>query len=67
MALKKLCPKCGKLIDAGQRYCNECTKKYETRQKERYKQYDNKRKSNKNWRFYSTNEWRKGYAYGLTV
>ena len=63
MALKKLCPKCGKLIDAGQRYCNECTKKYEARQKERYKKYDNKRKSNKSWRFYSTNEWRKVRQY----
>lgn len=63
MALKKLCPKCGRLIDAGQRYCNECTKKYEARQKERYKQYDSKRKDNKNWRFYSTNEWRKARGY----
>ena len=63
MALKKLCPKCGKIIDAGERYCIECTKKYEDNQKERYKEYDNKRKHNKYWRFYSTKEWRQTRKY----
>lgn len=29
MTLKKLCPRCNKLIDAGKRYCDECQKKYE--------------------------------------
>lgn len=39
MALKKLCAKCEKIIDMGQRYCNECQEKADKSKKKRDKKY----------------------------
>ena len=57
MSLKKLCPICNKIIDIGQRYCDEHQKQYEARQKERHKEYKSKRNDIKEQRFYKSKEW----------
>lgn len=52
MALKKTCL-CGKIIDYSLKCCEEC----ESKKKDRHKQYDDKRKDDKNWKFYKTPAW----------
>lgn len=57
VSLKKLCPKCGKIIDAGQRYCPDCQKIYKDRQKERHRIYKHDRTDIKEQRLYASKEW----------
>jgi 5-methylcytosine-specific restriction endonuclease McrA len=57
MALKKICPGCGKLIDYNQAYCNECEKKYNDENKQRYKQYKANRTDIKEQKFYTSAQW----------
>lgn len=40
MALKKICPKCHKLIDIGQAYCKECAEKREEERADVNRYYD---------------------------
>lgn len=55
--LKKLCPKCGKIIDAGQRYCPDCQKIYEAMRKERHRRYKHNRPDIREQRLYTSKEW----------
>ena len=55
MALKKLCPGCGKLIDYNQAYCIQCANKY----KQRYKQYKANRTDIKEQKFYTSVQWKR--------
>lgn len=70
MALKRFCPKCKTLIDAGNRYCSLCQCKIDEQQaermkqrkeqgkdKERHKRYKAQRKDQREQRFYSSNQW----------
>jgi len=54
--LKKLCPKCNKVIDATSKYCDECKKKYTNQSS---KAYDDRRKDDMYHAFYQTKEWKK--------
>ncbi|HBJ2612659.1 TPA: HNH endonuclease [Clostridium botulinum] len=57
MALKKLCPGCGKLIDYYSRYCIDCSNKYKEKNKIRHKQYKANRTDKKEQRFYVSKAW----------
>ncbi|AUM89176.1 HNH endonuclease [Clostridium botulinum] len=57
MALKKICPGCGKLIDYSIKYCNECSNKYKEKNKIRHKQYKANRTDEKEQRFYVSKPW----------
>lgn len=57
MALKKLCPKCNKVIDQGERYCSEHQASYKEYQKNRQKDYRNRRTDKKELNFYCSKEW----------
>ncbi|WP_297422115.1 HNH endonuclease [Clostridium sp.] len=67
MALKKMCPRCGKIIDYGLKYCDECEKKYKKNKTESNKYYDkNIRKSEDNLKyakFYDNILWKKLAEY----
>lgn len=45
-SLKKLC-RCGKIVDYTEKYCKECNKKVEQKNKESYKEYKRNRKDKK--------------------
>lgn len=53
MAIKKLCPRCRKIIDVKEKHCEECTKFY----KGRHKEYDSRFRDRKSKEFYSSREW----------
>ncbi|MGE6895758.1 hypothetical protein [Priestia flexa] len=70
MALKRFCPKCKVLIDAGNRYCASCSdkvvqqqaermkqRKEQGKDKERHKAYKAKRTDEREQRFYSSKQW----------
>jgi len=57
MALKKICPGCGKLIDYSIKYCNECADKYREKNKIRHKEYKANRTDKKEQKFYISKEW----------
>jgi len=52
--LKKLCPKCNKVIDIASKHCDDCKEKYGKRN---HKAYDTQRKDDKYHAFYKTREW----------
>ncbi|WIF95133.1 HNH endonuclease [Caminicella sporogenes] len=60
---KKICNEygCNKIIDYTEIYCKEHKKindqRKKQRKKERLKNYDNKRKNSKEWKFYKSKEW----------
>ncbi|AAO36630.1 HNH endonuclease (endogenous virus) [Clostridium phage phiCTC2B] len=54
--LYKLC-RCGKVLDYTQKYCNDCSKKFEEQNRERYRHYKKNRKDKKEQRFYVSKEW----------
>ncbi|WP_053957154.1 hypothetical protein [Inediibacterium massiliense] len=60
IALKKQC-RCGKIIDHGMKYCDECNNKVEQEKRERNKQYDKyvrKSEGNKKYdNFYHDKSW----------
>ncbi len=64
MALKKLC-KCGKIIDYGNRYCNECEKIHKQEQREKNKHYDKYIRDKKSIAFYNSPEWIRTREYIL--
>lgn len=57
MALKRLCPKCNKIIAAGQKYCEE----HANTEKQRHIDYSRRRRQDKDQlkyqKFYSSKEW----------
>lgn len=57
MALKKLCPRCNKLIDIDQKYCEEHQKQYEENRKQRHREYKSSREDLKEQKFYKSKEW----------
>ena len=56
MALKKLC-RCGKIIDYGKRYCNECEKIYQQERAIANKHYDKYIRDKRSAAFYNSPEW----------
>lgn len=54
----KMCPKCGKVIDYANRYCESCSSKYEKQQKEETKIYDKNIRNQENKAFYQSKAWR---------
>jgi hypothetical protein len=62
MALKRLCPKCKKLIDYTMKYCDECAERYSKEKAESNRTYDKSvRKSDNNlkyYEFYHGKEWK---------
>lgn len=65
MTLKKLCSKtgCTKIVDYGTAYCEYHQKKWEQEQRERYKEYSNRRRRDKEQKkyqdFYNSDEWKR--------
>lgn len=61
IALKRLCPKCQKVIEVDRKYCEECERVYNEFRKSNNKSYDKKtRKNNQNKQyssFYRSKEW----------
>lgn len=61
MALKRLCPKCNRVIEPTQKYCFDCQQKVNDFKKKQSKQYDTKvRNSTANKRFtafYKSDPW----------
>lgn len=61
MALKKMCSKCGEVIDYGVKYCNECSKKVLNNKKYNDKQYNKhvrQARDKKYTDFYVSKEWK---------
>lgn len=58
MPLMRLC-RCGKAIDFGMKYCNDCQRKAEQVRKEYFKQYDTYTRDRKTAAFYNSPEWEK--------
>lgn len=54
MAIKKICPRCNKIIDATQRYCEPCQAKVTAYNN---KQYDKTKRNKKATAFYHSPEW----------
>ena len=65
MALKKIC-RCGKLIDAGVKYCDDCIAKYEADKAERNKIYDTRHRNKQANGFYHSKPWLKTRAFVLS-
>ena len=59
MALKKLCSKCGKVIDYKMSRCLDCEAKYQKQKKIDYKYYDNNLRDKKSQSFYNSPEWKR--------
>lgn len=64
MGLKKLCSKCGKIIEYGNSRCSLCESEYQDKRKQYMKKYDNRnymKEYNKNRRknqdFYNSKQW----------
>ena len=61
--LTKPCPMCGKLYPYGKPYCAECMPKYEAKKiaykAENDKRYDEKRRSDRETKFYKSKAWQK--------
>jgi 5-methylcytosine-specific restriction endonuclease McrA len=57
MALKKLCPKCNKIIDAGQAYCKECTEKRLSDRTNNNRYYDKNYRDKEGIKFYNSDAW----------
>ena len=57
MALKKIC-RCGKVIDYGQRYCNECMQRNDRLNKQRHQEYNAKRADDIYIDFYNSGAWK---------
>lgn len=61
IALKRLCPKCQKVIEVDRKYCEECERAYNEFRKNNNKSYDKKtRNNNQNKQyssFYRSKEW----------
>lgn len=55
----KYCCKCGKKIEYTQKMCDECTKKYGSLEKERYRRYQANRTDKESQVFYNSKEWKK--------
>lgn len=56
----KYCPKCNKTkIKNNEEICEECTKKYETLQKERYRRYQANRTDKESQVFYNGKQWKR--------
>lgn len=58
MTLKRLCPKCNAIINAGEQYCNDCQKKIDAMRKQRHKEYKTKRTDDREQAFYKSREWK---------
>jgi hypothetical protein len=59
MALKKCCnyPECKRIVDYGQRYCDVHQQLSDQKQQQSNKDYDNSRRTDREWLFYKTNAW----------
>lgn len=57
MALKKLCPKCNKVIEYNQKYCNECESKVRQSKRERDRWYDKNVRDPRTVELYNSKEW----------
>ncbi|MGL5244217.1 MAG: HNH endonuclease, partial [Sarcina sp.] len=57
MALKKMCPKCGALIFIGQKYCDDCMKRFGQDKKDNDKYYDKMLRDKESRQFYNSKEW----------
>ncbi|KOA90862.1 hypothetical protein [Clostridium botulinum] len=66
MPLKKLCSRCGRVIDYRKRYCSTCSKEVEQLKRNRYKKYKANRKDTKEQKFYSSSYWQRVRQVALT-
>ncbi|ACL19506.1 conserved hypothetical protein [Desulfitobacterium hafniense DCB-2] len=59
MALKKLCGRsgCSQIIDYSLTYCDKHQREFEEKQKQRHKEYKQRRDDKKEQAFYSSDEW----------
>ncbi|MDU1413452.1 MAG: HNH endonuclease [Clostridium sp.] len=55
----KYCCKCNKKIEHTKKMCDECTLKYGTMERERYRRYKEKRKDSVEQSFYNSTPWLK--------
>lgn len=71
MALKKLCPRCNKLIEYWERHCAACAVKVEEQQAQRHKVYDKYVRHSKENRiyaeFYHSKEWEQTRAHVINL
>ncbi|MGX7745681.1 hypothetical protein [Rhodopseudomonas parapalustris] len=63
MALKKLCPRCNKIIDIDQQYCEEHQKQVDQSLKNRHREYKANRSDKNEQKFYKSKEWLKLREY----
>lgn len=70
MALKKLCPKCKRVIEVNQRYCDSCQLTADTDYKNRQREYDQttrRSKDNKQFdAFYKSGDWSRLRNYTIS-
>lgn len=57
MMIIKYCPQCKSEMSYGKSLCNECEKKYDKKENDRY--YNRFKRNKKTDKFYHSNEWKK--------
>lgn len=57
MALKKCCPKCGRIIDYSAKYCDECSKNVAKSKKDNNRYYDKNLRNKESTKVYHSKEW----------
>lgn len=62
---KKLCPKCNRLIDQGEKYCAAHKKAAVEKNKERHKHYDKYSRDKEAAAFYNSKQWKKVRALAV--
>lgn len=63
MPLKKICPLCNRIIDAGTTYCKECTDKRQQFKADNNRYYDKHKRNKRNDIFYHSDEWKATRQY----
>lgn len=58
MALKKLCAKCGKIVDYGNRYCDRCQVIADKMKKDQSKNYNRNNRDKESQSFYNSSAWK---------
>lgn len=59
MGLKKICPRCGKIIDSSKSYCDRCSIVKQKNLKKNRKHYDIVKRDKETYELYHSKEWKK--------
>ncbi|WP_270940892.1 HNH endonuclease signature motif containing protein [Romboutsia lituseburensis] len=58
MSLKKMCARCQKIIDYGNRYCKECQEIEDAKNKQRCRNYNKNKRDKESQAFYNSKDWK---------